>query len=81
MKVTILYPNSESTRFLCSKLLETGYYKVVFYCPDSCDLDIAQNIICEMNILGQEQNKLRGIDDSFAVPTNPDLRDCDIVGK
>ena len=80
MKVAIMYPNSESTRFLCSKLLETGY-KVVFYCPDSCDLDIAQNMICEMNILGTEQNTLRGVDDSFSVPTHSDMTDCDILGK
>ena len=80
IKIVILYPNSESTRILCSKLLESGY-DVAFYCPDSLDLDIAQNIICEMNILGREQNVLRGVDNSFSVPANHDFRDCDIAGN
>ena len=53
MKVAILYPFSESSRSLCSKLLETGY-DVNFYCPERVDLDLAQNMIFEMNIIGKQ---------------------------
>ena len=80
MKVAILFPNNESSRNLCSKLLEAGS-TVVFYCPDSFDLDIAQNIITEMNILGEEQNVLREEQNFFSVPSSHDLRDCQYIGK
>ena len=80
MKVAILFPNNESCRYLCSKLLETGA-KVMFYCPDNYDLDIAQNMITEMNILGEEQNVLRSKTDKFRVPSSPDLQDCDYIGN
>lgn len=58
MKVAFLFPNSTATRFTAAKLLETGY-EVVFYCPSTNDVDIAQNIIFEMNILGKS-SKLIG---------------------
>ena len=80
MKVAILFPNSESSRNLAAKLLDSGY-TVSFYCPDNFDLDIAQNIITEMNILGEEQNVLRDATDLFGVPSNGNMSDCDFVGK
>ena len=44
MKVGILFPNSETSRFLAIKLLETGY-DVVYFCPNTLDLDRANNMI------------------------------------
>ena len=58
MKVCYIFPNNASARFSAAKLLETGY-DVVFYCPESTDVDIASNMIFELNIIGREQNEMR----------------------
>ena len=79
MRVGFLFPSSETARFIAAKLLETGY-DVVFYCPDVFDLDIASNIIYELNILGKEQNNMRGTEKSFSVQRYNNLRECDIIG-
>ena len=52
MKVVFLFANSVAARFAAVKLLETGY-EVVFYCPEANDLDIAQNMIFELNSIGK----------------------------
>ena len=81
MKVCFIFPNNSSARFTAAKLLETGF-NVVFYCPETTDLDIAQNIIFELNIIGRDQNELREVSDSFETrKDDADLRDCDIIGR
>ena len=45
------------------------------------DLDIAENLIFEMNILGKEQNEMRGIENSFSVHRGNNLRDCEVIGE
>ena len=80
MKVAYIFPNSTSARFSAVRLLETKH-KVVFYCPQKFDLEIAQNMINELNIIGKEQNEILEIEDSFEVRTEDgDLRDCNIIG-
>ena len=79
MKVGILFPISETSRFLAIKLLEVGY-DVTFFCPDQLDLDVALNMIYECNIVGSEQDILRGAHDSFSV-TKYDLSDCGVIGE
>ena len=54
MKAAFLYPNSQPARFTAGKLLESGF-KVLFYCPEVVDLDVAENMIFELNIVGMEQ--------------------------
>ena len=44
MKVGIIYPNTESSRFLTIRLLESGH-DVSFYCPSKFDVDLAQEIV------------------------------------
>ena len=80
MKVGILFPNTETSRFLAIKLLDSGY-DVAFFCPEKLDLDLAQNIIYECNMVGQEQDSLRssGNQKSFLV-VNYDLSDCGVIG-
>ena len=83
MKIAVLYPNSESCRYISAKLIETGY-TVRFYCPDKVDLDMASNIIFEMNVLSKEQEQLRGseLDEPFfEVLKDQNLEDCDIIGE
>ena len=53
MKVRFLFPNSEVSRNLAARLLESNI-EVEFFCPDKLDVEVAQNIIFEMNILGRE---------------------------
>ena len=53
MKVGFLFPNSEVSRNLAARLLESNI-EVEFFCPDKLDVEVAQNIIFEMNILGRE---------------------------
>jgi len=77
MKVGIIYPNTESSRFLTIRLLESGH-DVSFYCPSKFDVDLAQNIIFEANMVGSEQDKLRRSEKSFSVEKN-DLSDCDFL--
>ena len=49
MKAAFLYPSSQPARFTAGKMLESGF-KVLFYCPEVVDLDIAENMIFELNI-------------------------------
>ena len=53
MKVGFLFPNSEVSRNLAARLLESNI-EVDFFCPDKLDVEVAQNIIFEMNFLGRE---------------------------
>ena len=78
MKVGILFPNSETSRFLAIKLLETGY-DVVYFCPNTLDLDRANNMIYECNMIGMEQDSLRGSEKSFSVE-GFDVSDCNVIG-
>ena len=81
MKVAMLFPKSESCRFISAKLLETAY-AVTFYCPDKVDLDWASNMIFELNVLGKEQDELRSNDESsFNVAKDNNLEDCDFIGE
>ena len=82
MKVCYIFPNNASARFSAAKLLETGY-DVVFYCPESLDLDIASNIIFELNIIiGREQNGIRNQTESFETRKDDgDMMDCDIISE
>ena len=81
MKVCYIFPNNASARFSAAKLLETGY-DVVFYCPESLDLDIASNIIFELNIIGREQNGIRDQTESFETRKDDgDMMDCDIISE
>ena len=78
MKVCYIFPNNASARFSAAKLLET----VVFYCPESLDLDIASNIIFELNIIGREQNGIRDQTESFETRKDDgDMMDCDIISE
>ena len=79
MKVAILFPNTESSRFVSTRLLENGY-EVVYFCPDKLDLDFAQNQIFELNMVGREQDMERRRVRSFSVEKS-DLSDCEVVGE
>ena len=79
MKVAILFPNTESSRFLSTRLLENGY-EVVYFCPDKLDVDFAQNHIFELNIVGREQDNQRQKEKSFSVEKNY-LSDCEVMGE
>ena len=79
MKVGFIHPNNETSRFLATKLLETGN-EVAFLCSDKLDLDIAENIIFELNMIGVEQDKLRSRQKSFSVEKY-DLSDCEVIGS
>ena len=80
MKIAILFPNNESSRYIGAKLLETRN-DVAFYCPDKVHLEIAQDMIFELNILGKEQNQLRGQENSFSGCQGNNLADCEIIGR
>ena len=80
MRGGFLYPNSQAARFVAGKLLETGF-DVVFYCPEVIDLDQAESMIFELNIIGLEQDELRGQEKSFSVEKDTDLTDCDLISK
>ena len=80
MKAAFLYPNSQPARFTAGKLLESGF-QVVFYCPEVLDLDQAESMIFELNIVGMEQDELRMVKDSFSVPKSHDLTDCELISK
>ena len=79
MKVGIIFPNTEASRYLCIRLLESGY-EVTFLCIDSIDQDLAQNMIIECNMVGHEQDLLRKKTNSFSVERF-DLSDCDTLGR
>ena len=79
MKVAILFPNTETSRFLGIKLLESGY-EVVFFCPDTLDVDLAQNMIFECNMVAMEQDNLRETEKSFTVERF-DVSDYNVIGK
>ena len=80
MKAAFLYPNSQAARFIAGKMLESGF-KVVFYCPEVVDLDQAESMIFELNIVGMEQDELRMVKDSFTVPKTKNLTDCELISK
>ena len=81
MRVGFLYPNSQAARFVAGKLLATGF-DVVFYCPEVIDLDQAESMIFELNIIGLEQDELRRHEGkSFTVQKDTDLTDCDLISK
>ena len=48
-----MYPNSQPARFTGGKMLGSGF-KLIFYCPAVVDLDQAENMIFELNIVGME---------------------------
>ena len=79
MKVGFIHPNNETSRFLATKLLEIGNDVAFLCCSDKLDLDIAKNIIFELNMIGVEQDKLRSRQKSFSVEKY-DLTDCEVVG-
>ena len=76
MKVGILFPNSETSRSLGARLLENSY-DLSFLCPSKFDVEFAQNIIFELNMIGIEMNSQRATDKSFSVDKS-DLSDCDV---
>ena len=76
MKVGILFPNSETSRSLGARLLENSYD----LCPSKFDVEFAQNIIFELNMIGIEMNSQRATDKSFSVEKS-DLSDCDVLGE
>ena len=80
MKVGLIFPCTEVARTVSMRLLETNC-DVEFFCPEKLDLDICSNIVYELNIIGTEQNELRGSESSFSVPKDSDLGDCDIISK
>ena len=80
MKAAFLYPSSQAARFTAGKLLESGY-DVTFYCPEVIDLEQAENMIAELNILGMEQDEMRMTTDSFTVPNTKNLTDCELISK
>ena len=79
MKIGIIYPNTEASRYLCIRLLENGY-DVAFLCPETIDRELAQNMIIECNMVGHEQDILRNKTKSFSVERF-DLSDCDALGS
>ena len=79
MKVAILFPNSETSRSLGARLLENSY-DLAFLCPSKFDVEIAQNMIFELNMIAQEMNSQRNTDKSFSVEKS-DLLDCDVLGE
>ena len=79
MKVGILFPNTETSRSLGARLLENSY-DLAFLCPGKFDLDYAQNIIFELNMISQEMNSQRETQKSFSVE-NSDMSDCDVLGE
>lgn len=52
MKVAFLFPYSQTARFIAARLLESGF-DVVFFCPEKLDLESAEDMIFELNILGK----------------------------
>ena len=80
MKIGVLYPCTESARFLSAKLLETGY-TVTFFCPDQFDVDIASSMIEELKLLGKEQDRLRSQEKSFSVMRFKNMADCRALGE
>ena len=79
MKVGIMFPNSETSRSLGARLLENSY-DVAFLCPNTFDVEFAQNMIFELNMIGLEMNSQRATDRSFSVEKS-DLSDCDVLGE
>ena len=79
MRVGILFPNNETSRFLGIRLLESGI-GVKFLCPQQLDEDVAKDIIADLEIVGKEQDTLQGREKSFEV-TKHDLFDCRVLGK
>ena len=75
MKVAILFPNSETSRSLGARR-----YDLAFLCPSKFDVEIAQNMIFELNMIAQEMNSQRKTDKSFSVEKS-DLSDCDVLGE
>lgn len=77
-----LFPSSATVRNAAARLLETGF-DVSFFCPEKLDLEVAQNLIFDLNILAKEQARIRGSDagQAFTVEKSKNLRDCDIIGK
>ena len=80
MRVAILFPSSQTARFIAGNLLEKGL-DVVFYCPEEIDLEMAENIIFELNFMGMEHNELRNEDNTFVVQRDSNLTDCDMISK
>ena len=80
MRVAILFPSSQAARFIAGNLLEKGL-DVVFYCPEEIDLEMAENMIFELNYIGMEQNELRNEENTFVVQRDPNLTDCDLISK
>ena len=79
MKVGVMWANCETARYVTLKLLESNC-DVVYYCPDKKDLEIALNYTNECNMVGIEQNTLRGKQKSFSIEPY-DLSECDVIGK
>jgi hypothetical protein len=79
MKVGILFPNSETSRSLGARLLENSY-DLAFLCPSRFDVEFAQNIIFELNMIAVEMNSQRATDKSFSVEKS-DMSDCDVLGE
>ena len=79
MKVHILYPNSGSARTLGIKLLESGH-TVSVYCPEEEDKDFAKNLIHELQLIGEQTDKLRNVKNSFSVLRSHEMSGYPIVG-
>ena len=80
MSVAFLFPSTPAVRFTAAKLLETGH-NVIFYCPDKIDMDLTENMIYELNIIGKEQSLIRNSDNPFTVQKDKDLSGCDFLGN
>ena len=80
MKVGVLYPYTESARFLAAKLLDTGFV-VTFFCPEKFDGDIASSMITLLTLLGNEQDDLRRQVNLFSLMRSKNLIDCQALGE
>ena len=80
MKVVILYPNSNAARAIGVRLLETGHC-VSIYCPHEVDRVKAGNMKYELDIIGQEQNRIRKTQDRFSIHTGSSFDNFEVLGK
>jgi len=78
MKVLILYPNTPAAGMLGVRLLELGHSVSVF-CPEKIDFEIGGAIIDELEIVGNETDLLRGVQNSFTVIKELNFSDFRII--
>jgi len=78
-KVAILFPNTDSARFLGVRLIDSQYV-VVAYCPSKEDSEAAENMMDEWKIVAMEQQQAGDEGTKrFLLQTGVDFRDCDLL--